>query len=362
MRKIVLVTLSFLQLQCYGQSAKEIEKKKAEQVLDKTSFKQDVEIFKLEKPLKKTKGQSDEAIYNDYEVVLNSTPKNQELSFISSNIKTSKILSFYYETGEIIFNLYKSNLGNIILLIEGNDYYASNLGVYYIDKNCTSIIEIDDTLVFQQNDPEKLGVKELKGNISKEDNIIICKFYLGDKFLYEKNYEIFTKTETKKNNASENNIVSNNLNQYLNNKAYFIKTFDINKDGIKDKIVSNNPYQGDELLIFLGEDGINFKLVLKTINFSADGGNQIADIKETEQGFNIITLFPDRGSYEENYHIVSKNNTFFLKTLETFSTSWQDSYKETCTTTNIDFNLNKSMRELLNILSKRDKNCVKTKF
>ena len=103
-------------------------------------------------------------------------------------------------------------------------------------------------------------------------------------------------------------------------------------------------------------------MVLKTINFSADGGNQIADIKETEQGFNIITLFPDRGSYEENYHIVFKNNTFFLKTLETFSTSWQDGYKETCTTTNIDFNLNKSMRELLNILSKRDKNCVKTKF
>ncbi|MGE8340654.1 MAG: hypothetical protein ACN6OI_06440 [Flavobacterium sp.] len=180
--------------------------------------------------------------------------------------------------------------------------------------------------------------------------------------MYDKNYEISTKLETKKNNASENNIASNNINQYLNNKDYFIKTFDINKDGIKDKIVSNNPYQGDELLIFLGEDGINFRLVLKTINFSADGGNQISDIIETEEGFNITTLFPDRGSYEENYHIVFKNNTFILKTLETFSTSWQDGYKETCTITDIDFNLNKSIHELLSILSKRDKNCVKAKL
>lgn len=357
-KKTLLLTLSFLQIQCYGQTVKKIEKTKDEQV----SVKQDVEKFKLEKPLNKTKGQSDEAVYNDYKVVLNSTPNNQELYFIKNKINISKVLNFYYETGDVIFNLYKSNLGNVVLLIEGRDYYSSNLGVYYIDKNCTSIVEIDDTLVFRQDNPDKFGVKDLNGNISKQDNTLKCDFYLGDKFLYEKNYEISTKIEIKKNNASENNIASNKINQYLNNKAYFIKTFDINKDGIDDKIVSNNRYQGDELLIFLGEDGINFRLVLKTVNFSADGGNQISDIIETDQGFNITTLFPDRGSYEENYHIVFKNNTFILKTLETFSTSWQDGYKETCTTTNIDFNLNKSIHELLNILSKRDKKCVKAKL
>jgi len=31
---------------------------------------------------------------------------------------------------------------------------------------------------------------------------------------------------------------------YIDNEDYFIKTFDVNKDGISDKIVSNKPYQG----------------------------------------------------------------------------------------------------------------------
>jgi len=356
--KILLVTLCFLQLQCYGQTSKEAKKTKGEQV----SVKQNVEVFKLEKPLNKTKGDLDKAIYNDYEVVLNSNPNNQELTFIKNKIEIKKVLNFYYETGDIIFNLYKSNLGNNILLIEGRDYYSSNLGIYYIDKNLASVIEIDDTLVYKQDNPDKYGLKDLQGNILKENDILKCKFYLGDKFLYDKDYEIYTKIKTRNDNASENNISANSINQYLNNKAYFIKTFDINKDGIDDKIVSNNRYQGDELLIFLGQSDMNFKLVLKTVNFSADGGNQISDITETEQGFNITTLFPDKGSYEENYHIVFKNNTFIVKTLETFSMSWQDGYKETCTIGNIDFNMSKSIHELLNILSKKDKKCVKAKL
>lgn len=76
--KILLLTLCFLQLQCYGQTVKEVKKTKGERV----SVKQNVEVFKLEKPLNKTKGDLDKAIYNDYEVVLNSNPNNQKLTFI----------------------------------------------------------------------------------------------------------------------------------------------------------------------------------------------------------------------------------------------------------------------------------------
>jgi hypothetical protein len=320
------------------------------------------EFFSLVKPINKPEEPLYKTIYNDYSISINSNASNQELIFKKGNVEISKVLKFYYETPEIVFHLYKSSFDNFVIIIEGRDYYSSILGVYYLDNKLTNIVDIDETLSYKQDEPEKKGFKFPKVEILKNINSLKCKIYLGDKFLYDKNYEISTKLETKKNNASENNIASNNINQYLNNKDYFIKTFDINKDGIKDKIVSNNPYQGDELLIFLGEDGINFRLVLKTINFSADGGNQISDIIETEEGFNITTLFPDRGSYEENYHIVFKNNTFILKTLETFSTLWQDGYKETCTITDIDFNLNKSMHELLSILSKRDKNCVKAKL
>lgn len=320
------------------------------------------EIFSLVKPINNPEEPLYKTIYNDYSIAINSNASNQELIFKKRNIEISKVLKFYYETPKIVFHLYKSSFDNFVILIEGQDYYSSILGVYYLDNKLTNIIEIDDTLSYRQDDPENKGFKFPKVEILKNANNLKCKFYLGDKFLYDKNYEISTKVKTKKNNAFENNLESNDINQYLNNKAYFVKTFDINKDGIDDKIVSNNPYQGDELLIFLGQDGINFKLVLKTVNFSADGGNQISDIIETEQGLNITTLFPDRGSYEENYNIVFKNNTFILKTLKTFSTSWQDGYKETCTVNNINFNLNKSIHELLSILSKADKNCAKTKL
>lgn len=47
----------------------------------------------------------------------------------------------------------------------------------------------------------------------------------------------------------EKNSVS--INNYLNNNQYLVKTFDINKDGLLDKIVSSKQYQGENLLIFL---------------------------------------------------------------------------------------------------------------
>lgn len=352
-----LLIVSFgLFLGCKNNEAKEPEKLK---IIESTVTE---EFFSLVKPINNPEEPLYKTIYNDYSISINSNTSNQELIFKKGNIEISKVLKFYYENPEIVFHLYKSNLDNFVILIEGRDYYSSTLGLYYLDNKLTNIIEIDDKLSYNQDEPESKGFKFPKVEILKNINNLKCKFYLGDKFLYDKDYEISTKIKTRNDNASENNISANSINQYLNNKAYFIKTFDINKDGIDDKIVSNNQYQGDELLIFLGKNDMNFKLVLKTVNFSADGGNQISDITETEQGFNITTLFPDKGSYEENYHIVFKNNTFILKTLETFSTSWQDGYKETCTITNINFNLSKSINELLEILSKRDKNCVRAKL
>lgn len=187
--KLSLLILCYLQLQCYGQKKEEVKKIKEETVSEKKN-KQDLEIFKLEKPINKTKGQSDEVVYNGFKVLLNSNSNNQELTFFINKTEIKKVLNFYYENGDIVFKLYKSNLGNLVLLIEGRDYYSSNLGIYYIDNKSNSIIEIDDTLVFRQEDPEKLGVKDLVGNISKEGDILKSNFYLGDKFLYEKKYDI----------------------------------------------------------------------------------------------------------------------------------------------------------------------------
>jgi hypothetical protein len=365
MRNIYLTfILSFfgLLLNCNNAKVKEPELLLKEPELLKTIKKtQTKEFFSLVKPINNPKEPSYKTIYNEYSISINSNSSSQELIFTKGNSKISKVLKFYYENPEIVFHLYKSNFDNIFILIEGRDYYSSNLGVYFLENKSNKIIEIDETLTYNQDNPEAKGFKLPIVEILKNVDNLKCKFYLGDKFLYGKDYDI-TKIKTKKDNSSGKNIISNNINQYLNNKDYFIKTFDVNKAGIKDKIVSHNRYQGNELLIFLGnKNGVDFNFALKTINFSADGGNQISDIKETKQGFNIITSFPDKGYYEENYNIVFKNNSFILDKQETFSTSSQEGYKEFCVAKNLNYNLDKSTDQILRVLSKADKSCKKIK-
>ncbi len=149
-----------------------------------------------------------------------------------------------------------------------------------------------------------------------------------------------------------------NLNQYTNNTNYFIKTFDVNKDGIKDKIVSHNRYLGDELLLFLGDKDSNYNLAIKSTNFSEDGGNQITDIKETKEGFEIITQFPDRGYLQNTYFVSGINNKLILKKIQSESESWQNGYTEKCSQ-NINVDLKKSIAELSKVISNTKKNCTK---
>lgn len=149
-----------------------------------------------------------------------------------------------------------------------------------------------------------------------------------------------------------------NLNQYTNNTNYFIKTFDVNKDGIKDKIVSHNRYLGDELLLFLGDKDSNYNLAIKSTNFSEDGGNQITDIKEKKEGFEIITQFPDRGYLQNTYFVSGINNKLILKKIQSESESWQNGYTEKCSQ-NINVDLKKSIAELSKVISNTKKNCTK---
>jgi|GEM_PF-1385344 len=148
------------------------------------------------------------------------------------------------------------------------------------------------------------------------------------------------------------------LDQYIENINYFIKTFDVNKDGIDDKIVSLNRYLGDELLIFIGNEKNHYHFALKSTNFSEDGGNQIVDIHETKEGYEIITQFPDKGHFQKNYMVSGINNNFILKKVETESYSWQEGYTEICVQ-NINLNLNQSTEELLNTMAHAKKDCTK---
>lgn len=124
------------------------------------------------------------------------------------------------------------------------------------------------------------------------------------------------------------------LTTYNNNEDYFIKTFDVNEDDISDKIVSNKPYQGENLFIFFGDKQGKYTLALETRNFSEDGGNIIDDIIpiSKNKGITIKTYFPDRGYYEKEYNIILENDMWILKNIiyKTMSDVSQNAVKYIC--------------------------------
>ena len=101
------------------------------------------------------------------------------------------------------------------------------------------------------------------------------------------------------------------ITDFENVEHYFIKDLDINNDKILDKIVSADPYQGDELLLFI-KKGDRYQFALKTTNFSQDGGNQIVDIQSEPGGFVITTAFPDGGILEAYHHISYDDQNWIL--------------------------------------------------
>ena len=126
-----------------------------------------------------------------------------------------------------------------MILIEGRDYYGSNLGVYYIEKNSNKIIEVDDTLTYNQDDPETNGFKFPTAEIIKNGDNLQFKFYLGNKFLYDKIYN--TSTIERDNSSNTNEIKklqkqTANQNSIKQAQNIFI---DINLDGNKDNFEIN---------------------------------------------------------------------------------------------------------------------------
>lgn len=84
-------------------------------------------------------------------------------------------------------------------------------------------------------------------------------------------------------------------------------------------------------MLFIKE-GDDFKFVLKTTNFSEDGGNQIKEIKADENGFVIVTTFPD-GGFFESHHYISFTNKHWVLThtvYKTASSNQEDAFIYVC--------------------------------
>lgn len=153
------------------------------------------------------------------------------------------------------------------------------------------------------------------------------------------------------------------IDKYLSNNDYFTVTFDINGDGKGDKIISSKRYVGHELLVYFSGNN-NYTLQLKSTNFSQDGGNQIHEIKKTNNGFVIITLFPDRGYFESQYFIEYKEKKWVLRNTvhKTKSSNQKNAFIYKC---DVKQNLDFSDPNILNKVNsipdedKREKVCTK---
>lgn len=232
------------------------------------------------------------------------------------------------------------------------DYWFSLIQKPQYNKYETSIIEISKNGKWEADAVNYFKIKSIEyiktnkkydliNSLSKNDAKSVLKFLLDSAHPKPDDVLLANLTIEKQNIAKE--ILSSNTSNetkrssfetYINNEDYFIKTFDINKDGISDKIVSNKPYQGENLFIFFGDKQGKYTLVLETRNFSEDGGNIINDIIPISgnKGFIVKTSFPDRGYYEKEYSIIQQNNTWLLKNIiyKTMSDVSLDAVKYIC--------------------------------
>ncbi len=164
-----------------------------------------------------------------------------------------------------------------------------------------------------------------------------------------------------KNSINKNQEIS--FESYINNEDYFIKTLDINKDRLPDKIVSSKPYKGEDLYIFLATHKNKYNLSFKGYNFNEDGGNIIDNItalsNPNEKGMEIKTYFPGSGSYEKQYYILLKDKKWILQNIiyKTTSDNSKDAVNYICDVTqNLDMTKSGWMNKIKEIPNEDERN------
>ena len=235
---------------------------------------------------------------------------------------------------------------------EENFYTAADDSNYYIS-------EIESRLKNKMT-----SLKYVKINFKNENYIfekktnknkwLILDYKLGNK------PEIYTLIDfyshlNEKNSSTKTS--TNELNEYSNNPDFESLSFDINGDGKEDKIFSNKPNTGDNLIIYFYQNN-EYILKLKTINFSQDGGNQVTEIMKNGNGFSVQTDFP-QGTDSYTYFISYINDNFIInKVIHKLSSSQDDSTKIKVCDFQPQINLNKSVDEIFTKLVDAEKKAV----
>lgn len=228
--------------------------------------------------------------------------------------------------------------------------FIKNNKKYYLI-NDLSVDEAKSVLFFLFDKPQpKLDV-EFNTNLTSEKKKIVQDLFETAYFDYNENPD------------PEEVLLTYTISQFEGTEHYFIREIDIDNDGVLDKIVSADPYQGDELFLFINKKD-NYDFALKTTNFSEDGGNQIVNILKSENGFEIFTAFPDRGLLEAHHHIKFINKKWMLThtIYRTESSNEEEAFIYNCTVSqNIDLSDEELLDKLKLLPNEEDKNkdCVK---
>lgn len=187
-----------------------------------------------------------------------------------------------------------------------------------------------NVFIYKTKDYIKRNKKyNLINDLSQQEATSVLSFLFGTPYPKEDNEFVSNLTPEKQeivNHFLQKNVSieksRSSIESYEKNEDFFIREFDVNKDGTIDKVVSNTPYTGDELFVFLNKNG-KYNLALETTNFSQDGGNIIENIYPISEnsGFMVKTHFPDRGYYEEEYYIVLDDASWLLRNIVYKTTS-----------------------------------------
>lgn len=111
-------------------------------------------------------------------------------------------------------------------------------------------------------------------------------------------------------------------NKYRQN-LYSFYSFDVNTDGINDKIIthknsddksSDYRYQGNELFVYLGDSDHLYTLSLETINFTDEAGWFLSGItpRADRSGFILNNYFAGRGHSQQLFYFTFKDNNWWI--------------------------------------------------
>lgn len=146
-------------------------------------------------------------------------------------------------------------------------------------------------------------------------------------FENEKQISNIKDNESAPSNKTEQTVQVNNqkftakyLAENYPNNLYEIYDYDVNTDGIKDKIFSSkndedNTYQGNDLIVYLRNQERLYQISLETTNYTDETGWFLYDIypRADHSGFILKNYFSTRGDSNQSYYFNKIGEEWIIK-------------------------------------------------